>query len=123
MEKALSVCDICEHPATQDNELVWEVCGHVFCDNHCLKSKEKCPVCEKTKVLGTTGNVEWSVRAEYKMLNESGNKDKPESFILFYTVYTDGTQKAWDLASSAFPMKFVFNGKIYGRTEMRVEID
>lgn len=56
------------------------------------------------------------------MLNESGNKDKPESFILFYKVYTDGTQKAWDLAASAFPMKFVFNGKVYGRTEMSVEI-
>lgn len=58
MEKILNVCDICEHPATQDNGLVWEICGHVFCENHCQKSKEKCSVCEKTKGLGATGNVD-----------------------------------------------------------------
>lgn len=71
----------------------------------------------------TTGKIDWSVRAEYEMLNSSVNRDKPSYFTLHYKVYCEDTQEAWELAMKAFPMKFVFEGKVYGRQSMRVEIE
>jgi len=68
-------------------------------------------------------NVDWSVRTEYQMINESVNRDNPKEFKLFYTVYADNTQEAWEMAMKAFPMKFVIDGRVYGRVEMRVKID
>jgi hypothetical protein len=67
--------------------------------------------------------VDWSVRAEYEMLNESVNRANPTSFRLFYMVYEEGIQQAWDSAMKCFPMKFVIEGRVYGRTEMRVAIE
>lgn len=67
--------------------------------------------------------VDWDVRCEYEMLMSSVNRDKPSSFVLFYKVYTYDTQTAWELALKAFPMKFVFDGKVYGRETMRVSIE
>ena len=71
----------------------------------------------------TTGKVDWSVRAEYKMLNSSESRNGPESFILFYTVHSEELQEAWRLAFESFPMKFEFEYKTYGRQEMRVTIE
>jgi len=68
-------------------------------------------------------NVDWSVRTEYAMLNESVSRRDPSNFKLFYSVYTDNTQEAWELAMKAFPMKLIIDGRVYGRVEMRVEID
>lgn len=67
--------------------------------------------------------VNWGVRAEYEMLNESVNRTEPQQFRLIHSVYASGTQEAWDKAMSCFPMKFIIDGKVYGRTEMRVAID
>ena len=41
MIKKLNVCDFCEHPATQDNELTWSNCSchHVYCESCSLKAR------------------------------------------------------------------------------------
>jgi hypothetical protein len=68
--------------------------------------------------------VDWSVRAEYEMLNESTNReDVPKSFVLLYSVCSEGIQDAWDQAMRVFPMKIIIGGRVYGRMQMRVAIE
>jgi pyoverdine/dityrosine biosynthesis protein Dit1 len=68
-------------------------------------------------------NVDWGVRTEYAMVNESVNRENPREFKLDYSIYADNAQEAWELAMKAFPMKMIIDGKVYSRISMRVEID
>lgn len=71
----------------------------------------------------TSRIVEWKVRAQYEMLNKSKYKDGVNSFVMVYEVAAETIKQAWDRALNMFEEELIFDGRVYGRREMKVYIE